>query len=428
MKLSPLLALPMSAAAMIRPQQAPSLCCFNVVRNDTLGGVLRETQTGDLVFGGPFQQMMFCLEQSPGTIFDTHGNKCSVEEYGHQFKCRPDASAPSKFRLEHGLDTSSALLTYDGGSAAFVACSAGFGHDGGYTLYSSSKAVTSNCQEVTLLAIDQSSGCFAPDDQSVPAPTAIRTTTRTTVVGTTSTSSVRSHQVLGSVSTTSSNAVANATSVSSSATATSVPSSLANATTLTVSRTTLVPSSTSNTSAIASASCTVADSAPSIAPIQIGFPTQDGISDTSANASITPTDNTIFQYRIPSSFVPAAGKLCALQFRLPFCSTLPSGYPCFDFSGSEQELLSNSGMVFSLTDGAGSISWNNSALQQVYPGEKPIFGTFNCNALPAEYGGDRKISWLASSVNQFALSFLQAGVGSASEYADGVGAWIVACS
>ncbi|KAK7952255.1 uncharacterized protein PG986_007983 [Apiospora aurea] len=419
MKPTPLLALPMSAAAMIRPQQASSRCCFSLINNDTIGGILREAQTGDLVFGGPFQPTTLCLEQSSGIISDTRGNRCSVGEPGHQFKCRPGAPAPSEFRLEHNLDTSSKLLTYDGGNAAFVACSAGFSHDGGHTVYSSSKAMSSNCQEVALIAIDQTSGCSAPVVQPAPAPTAIRTT-RTTVVGFTSTPSVRSHQVLGSASTASSKAAANATLVSGSVGATSVPSSVANATTFTVSRTTLVPSSTSNSSAIATASCAVADSAPSIAPIKIGFPTQDGISDTSANASITPTDNTIFQYRIPSSFVPAAGRLCALQFRLPFCSTLPPGYPCFNFSGSEQELLSNSGMVISVTDGAGSIPWNNSALQQVYPGETPIFGTFDCHALPVEYGGDRKISWLASSVNQFALSFLQAGVGSASEYADGI--------
>ncbi|KAK8048765.1 hypothetical protein PG994_010495 [Apiospora phragmitis] len=426
MKPCPLLALLMSVAAMIRPQQASSRCCFNLIKDGTLGGALRETQTGDLVFGGASQPVTLCLEKSTGTISDSLGNKCSVEEPGHQFKCRADAVAPSRFKLEHSLDTLSEL-TYDGGNAAFVACSAGFSNNGGYRVYSSSKVATSDCLELVLLAKDQTSGCFAPDDHPVSAPSAMRTTTKTTIVGITSTPDV-TQKILGSASTTSSRAAANATLATGSATATSISSSLADTTTFAVSRTTLAPSSTSNTSTSASASCMVAGSAPSIAPIQIGFPTEDGISDTSANVSITPTKSTMLTYRIPSSFAPTAGKLCALQFRLPFCSTLPSGYPCFDFSGSEQELLSNSGMVFSLTDGAGSIPWNSSALQQVYPGTTPIFGTFDCNALPAEYGGDRKVSWLASSVNQFSLSFMQAGVGSGSQYADGVGAWIVSCS
>ncbi|KAK7922974.1 hypothetical protein PG985_007045 [Apiospora marii] len=419
MKPSPILALPMSVAAMMQPQQASSRCCFNLVRNGTLRETLRETQTGDLVLGGASQPVTLCIDESTGTISDPHGHPCSMEEPGHQFKCRPGAIVPSHFGLEHGSDTSNGLLTYDSGNAAFIACSTGPSDNNGRMVYSSSKVATSNCLEVALLAIDQTSGCFAPRDQPVSAPAAIRTTTKTTILGMASTPSAKAHQVQGS---------SNTTTLSSSATVAPTPSSVVNTTTLAVSRTTLVPSSTSSTSTATSASCSVADSAPSIAPVLIGFPSQDGISDTSANASITPTNSTMFQYKIPSSFVPAVGKMCALQFRLPICSTLPAGYPCFDFSGSEQEMLSGSGMVFSLTDGAGTISWNNSALQQVYPGTTPIFGTFDCNGLPADYGGDRKISWLASSVNQFSLSFLQAGVGSASQYKDGVGAWIVACS
>ncbi|KAK6842492.1 hypothetical protein PG987_003352 [Apiospora arundinis] len=396
MKPSPLLALPMAVSAMIRPQQASSRCCFNVIRNGTRGGILRETQTGDLMFGGTLPPVRLCLDESAGTISDSHGNKCSMEEPGHQFKCHTGASPSSIFELERGLDTSSELLTYNGGNAAFVACSAGTKDGGRYSVYSSSKVATSECLEVKLIAIDQTSGCFAPDDQSGSAPAAMMTTTRrTTILGVTSTPSAEAQ------------AVKSGTTTADSAT-TFTSSRLASATTF--------------------ASCMVADSAPSIAPVKIGYPTQEGISDTSANASITPTNSTLFQYRIPSSFVPTAGKLCALQFRLPFCSTLPSGYPCFSFSGSEQEVLANSGMIFSLVEGSGAISWNNSALQQVYPGTTPIFGTFDCGALPTKYGGERNISWLASSVNQFALSFLQAGVGSGAQYEDGVGAWIVACS
>lgn len=372
--------------------------------------------------------MTLCIDESAGTISDPRGRKCSMEEPGHQFKCRPGTSGPSEFGLEHDSEISNGLLTYDGGNASFIACSTGPSDTEGHMVYSSSKAATSNCLEIALLAVNQTSGCFAPKDQPVSAPAVMKTATKTTILDTTSTPNAKSQHIQGSSNTITSQVVANATSFSSSAIAKLISSSLANATTFAVSKSTLAPPSTSSTSTVASASCSVADSAPSIAPVQIGFPTQDGIADTSANASITPTNSTIFQYKIPGSFIPAVSKMCALQFRLPICSTLPAGYPCFDFSGSEQEMLSGSGMVFSLTDGAGTISWNNSALQQVYPGTTPVFGTFDCNGLPAGYGGDRKISWLASSVNQFSLSFLQAGVGSASQYKDGVGAWIVVCS
>ncbi|KAG4217176.1 hypothetical protein PC116_g34343, partial [Phytophthora cactorum] len=45
----------------------------------------------------------------------------------------------------------------------------------------------------------------------------------------------------------------------------------------------------------------------------------------------------------------------------------------------------------------------------------------------AGYGEPRKMSWHVSSVRDFALEFLQAGVGQSAQFQDGVGAWIVPC-
>ncbi|KAK8083336.1 hypothetical protein PG996_002117 [Apiospora saccharicola] len=275
MKPSPFLALPMSVVALIHPQQASSHCCFNVVRNDTFGGPLRETQTGDLVLGGASEPVTLCIDESAGTVTDLHGHECSMEEPEYQFKCRSGALAPSNFGLEHRSDTSNGLLTYDGGNAAFIACSTEPSDNNGHTIYSSLKVAASDCLEVALLAVDQTSGCFAPRDQPVSAPAVIRTTTKTTIIGTASTPSANTHQIQGSQNTSTSKVVANATFFSSSTTATPIPSSMANTTALDASKTTPAPSSTSSTSTIASASCSVADSAPSIAPVQIGYPTQD---------------------------------------------------------------------------------------------------------------------------------------------------------
>jgi hypothetical protein len=153
----------------------------------------------------------------------------------------------------------------------------------------------------------------------------------------------------------------------------------------------------------------------------------DGAHNTGVNAAITATNSTIFHFSIPRDFASSSQQLCALQFRLPFCSELPAGYPCFNFTGSEQELSSNSGAIFSqFSAGEELPSWNNTALKQIYPGDKNVLGTFDCGA--STYGsGNRDVAWLASSVRNFGLQFKQAGVGS-SEFKDGVGAFIVACS
>ncbi|ORY59504.1 uncharacterized protein BCR38DRAFT_412519 [Pseudomassariella vexata] len=181
----------------------------------------------------------------------------------------------------------------------------------------------------------------------------------------------------------------------------------------------------------ASQSCSVSPSSPSIAPTKVGYPEQgapDGLHATSPNVSITPTDSTIFEYSVPKTFATKGQQLCGLQFRLPFCSTLEPGYPCFSFSGSEQEMGSNSGMNLALLEDDGFMSWNDTELHQVYPGEMVTFGTFECGTDVTSGAGDRKISWLVGSVRNFGLKFMQAGICPDAQFKDGVGAWIVQCS
>ncbi|RYO74980.1 hypothetical protein DL766_009097 [Monosporascus sp. MC13-8B] len=185
-----------------------------------------------------------------------------------------------------------------------------------------------------------------------------------------------------------------------------------------------------------SPTCTVPPSAPSIAPSRVGYPDPEapgGIHDSSSEVAISPKNITIFEYSIPPSFLPlhtsnsGLPPLCALEFRMPVCADLPKGYPCYHFSGLEQEILANSGINFVLRTGDDMATWDDTELHQVFPGENSIIGAFECAKLAGSYGGNREISWEASSVRNFSLEFLHAGVGNSPEFQNGIGAWIVPC-
>ncbi|KAI1204643.1 uncharacterized protein F4807DRAFT_446175 [Annulohypoxylon truncatum] len=175
-----------------------------------------------------------------------------------------------------------------------------------------------------------------------------------------------------------------------------------------------------------SQACSVAASAPSLSPYKLR-PGNSSVAGgaNAAEAAITPGSSTIFDYTISEDFLSkgaSKSSLCALQFRMPVCTSLPKGYPCYSFSGLEQEYLSDSGMTFHLEADDGNAPWNSTEVHQVFPGENTTIGVFECGQK-----ADRKMSWHVSSVREFALEFLQAGVGQNAEFQDGVGAWIVPC-
>ncbi|OIW23657.1 hypothetical protein CONLIGDRAFT_138015 [Coniochaeta ligniaria NRRL 30616] len=152
----------------------------------------------------------------------------------------------------------------------------------------------------------------------------------------------------------------------------------------------------------------------------------------SFTADISSKLRTIFQFDV-SDISPApysnrsSSRICGLQFRLPVCTQLPDGYPCYQFSGMEQEAVQRSGLRFSFAEGSAQLtSWSTQPLIQVWPGEDTIVGTFDCGELVRRTRGEKLvISWLAESVNGFVLHFLQAGVG---RYKDGVGVFVVSCT
>lgn len=150
------------------------------------------------------------------------------------------------------------------------------------------------------------------------------------------------------------------------------------------------------------------------------------------NVSISSTESTFFEFQIPPTFLAKSGKhssqdrLCALQFRLPVCADLPKKYPCFEWSGMEQQYTSKSGMEWrKFFDTIEDKSWLNDEFVQVTPGAPVTVSLFKCGV--DQTLEPRTIGWEAKGVNGWSIYFAQAGIGRQARWRDGVGAFIVAC-
>lgn len=302
---------------------------------------------------------------------------------------------------------------YDGGPGTFYACSVGVGADKYYNIFSALKPDKTNCVAVSLSLYDPTSGCLSAINSTAAIPTVV------TRQSTTNYWSTRTPEQ----------------SLSTSAATTTVTSSYSQVTSGVSGSTESASTTTEDTIGPVVGPthvCSVSPSSPSLAPIKLNWfdkSNPDHPKGNSANVSIIPARNTTFLYNIPQSFHPVRyGKrpLCGLQFRMPYCTELPKGYPCYHFTGMEQEELAESGMHFDLIIDDGQATWNGTELHQIYPGEQRILGTFECGAPAGSYAG-RQMSWSVSSVHQFGLEFLHAGVGSDAKFQDGIGAWIVPC-
>ncbi|KAI2639091.1 hypothetical protein GGS26DRAFT_375234 [Hypomontagnella submonticulosa] len=343
---------------------AACVCNFQLSSVGAVGGTVLEDHVGDLLLGGTFQQGGFSLDRTSKTIQDGLKHNCFIRSPDFQFRCYQGAVGTTKFDI--AKEDGKLFLTYDdiNGPGSFYACPSGSTADQVYDIFSQSKGA--ECKPVALALTNESPECSTVDSTIE---------TRSTVVSPTRSQGRQSSSPV----------------------------------------------------------CSVSPSAPSLAPFRLRPGNSSiliGGNTTSAEAAITPVNSTIFEYAISDAFISdsAAGKssLCALQFRLPVCTSLPKGYPCYSFSGLEQEVLANSGMNFHLMTEEGVTSWNQTELHQVFPGENTIIGTFKCGRAPA-YGVPLRIGWQVSSVRDFALEFIQAGVGHNAEFQDGIGAWIVPC-
>ncbi|KAI0134375.1 hypothetical protein BJ170DRAFT_196154 [Xylariales sp. AK1849] len=397
-----------AATTALALPQASSGCCFHLDSVGTMNETVEEDHGGHLVLGGSFQRGGFCLDMTSQTIEDSLGHNCFMRSPNYQFECYAGAVGSSVFDIVPSADGKT-KLAYDNGPGTFLACPT-TSVEQSYGIYSTIKTDKTACMQVALVLADQTSECAASNGTSSTASYMVPSTTQVALPVT-------------NTSTAMSTAKASGYAYGSGCGALSVVTAKPTQTPYQATTPPFAVPVTSNT-------CDVSPAAPSIGPSKLGYPeasAPDGVHDTTANASITPTNSTLFEYSIPQSFVTNSSQLCALQFRLPYCSTLPKGYPCFHFSGSEQERSSDSGMIFSSVEDSGGLIWDNTALHQVYPGDTTVIGTFKCGRNVTAYGA-RKMSWIASSVRNFALEFMQAGVGSEAEFMDGVGAWIVPCS
>ena len=382
-------------------RQTSSGCCFQLVSVGDLNAIVEEDGHGDLLVGGKSQDGGFCLDPTYRAIIGNHGRSFFIQDTSQQFGCFNsttgtltsfDITAPDIYRRSY--------LEYGNGTQVFHACPAGSANDQGYYIYADSKPDKTGCFEINLQLGNQSAGCDAQRTSTAGAAPMSTPPPMTIITTPAAQTDVREPVTQIGVE----------RAVATSASETNAPSQ----------------------------SCNIAPSAPSLVPVQVGQPdagAPGGIRDSEGEVSISPDNSTVFRYSIPPSFADASDggdgdssgapprQLCALQFRMPVCADLPAGYPCYHFSGLEQETLSNSGMSFALENGDGSaqVAWDDTALHQIEPGQNSIVGTFECG------DGGREIAWTATSVRNFSLEFLQAGVGDGSQFQDGVGAWIVPC-
>lgn len=403
--------------ANLSGRQSTPGCCFQLSSAGDLNAVVEESDGGGLLLGGSFQDAEFCLDKTTRTVKDRLGNSCFIQDPNQKLACVAGAAGPTAFDITQPDSYERSYLIYGNGTRLFHACPAGSANDKSYYIYSDGKPDKTGCFEVNLNIKDQASECHARNPTLIAsAPVSNKLLSTTTIPTSAST---------GVLPTVTYNPI---TQIG------LLPSTIPTTTTESGQPTTTTSTSSSLTS---SQTCMIASSAPSIAPNRVGYldPEASGIiRDSFSEVSISPKNSTIFEYSIPQSFIPANAsldgepQLCALQFRMPVCTELPKGYPCYDFSGLEQEILSDSGINFTLTVDDGMAVWDNTALHQVFPGEDSIIGTFECGRPAGSYGSSRRISWQASSVRNFSLEFLQAGVGDHPEFHDGIGAWIVPCS
>ncbi|KAI0394092.1 hypothetical protein F5Y17DRAFT_429394 [Xylariaceae sp. FL0594] len=386
------------AGLVLRPRQAADACCFGLESVGIVDEQVNESHVGGLSLGGPFQQGGFCLDKSTKKIQDTLNHGCFMRAPDEQFQCYAGLAGDREFEIEPAGSNGRQYLSYDEGQGNFWACPVGTGANTYYNLFSASKANTAGCSSVALSLYNISPACSAtPSNATVSA---LRVATKPRIRFGNSKPAPKRVPTQP-----------NYDQVPGAALWRRTPSSARKAT----------------------QSCSVSPTAPSIAPIKLGSTdasSPDGFKDSHGVASITYQNSTIFSYIIPNSFMPETSSgtapLCALQFRMPACTQLPDGYPCYSFSGLEQEFLSNSGMNWDLIFDDGQAPWNETELQQVTPEEDSILGTFECSRSSLPHGW-RQMSWNVSSVRNFGLQFLHAGVGNGSVFQDGIGAWIVPC-
>lgn len=399
----------LGVVASLSQRPPPSGCCFQLNSVGDLNAMVEEGQAGDLLLGGSLPEAVFCLNQKTGALKDDRGDTCFVQAPSRQLTCSIGSFGSTHFDITEPDTHGMSYLSYGDDIRRFHACPAPSASVKSYFIYSDNKPDSTGCFEITLNLKDPAAECHLNNTTTAGAASAIIPSTSQPMTGAPPSTSTMSMRTL-IPPTTRPVAVSTVEAVES-ATTTSMPG---------------IPSQT----------CTIPSSAPSLGPSRVGYPdakAPGGFHESSPEVSISSDNSTIFEYTIPPSFPPTNANvngtppLCALQFRMPDSSELAEGYPYYHYSGMEQEYSGHSGINFELLTGNDATTWDKTALHQVYPGDHPLIGTFDCAKLNVSEGGSHIVSWKATSVNNFFLDFLQAGVGDHPQFPDGVGAFVVPC-
>ncbi|KAI0141693.1 hypothetical protein GGR57DRAFT_401983 [Xylariaceae sp. FL1272] len=389
------------ASIMRPPQHTDDPCCFGLT---SLGlsrdAQVKQTSDGQLVLGGDYSQAGFCLEPSNNTILDGQGHSCSIDHDSRHFHCHAESTNATSFGLLPGVVHGEPFLMWLPGTMQgdtlqgdnFWACPTGPLPDPYYNIYAGDKfdmeSPDAGCLLMGLVLTEPTSTCeYSRNKTSNIFPR-------------------------GS------------------------------------SKTSQASSAVSSVEASPSATCILSDSSPSVAPSAIGIWDHGVSTESHHHVDITPRNYSEFAFSLSREFVephqtynqsanqsaesPDRQRTrCALEFRMPTCSQLPPGYPCYHFSGIEQEFLSNSGMNINLQlrmsfDGPDGSDWDNSTLHQVFPGDTTVIGTFDCTIAPEANDSVGYIQFEVFSVRGFSLSFEQAGSHNYN-FTDGIGMWVRRC-
>ncbi|KAM0333300.1 hypothetical protein ACHAQA_001961 [Verticillium albo-atrum] len=362
-------------------------CCFTLAVSGGFDGKLKYGTTGDFRVNSNFPEAFVCADEGMFKLQDNVGNNCRFDGPTMKLQCLSGISGQDMFYFDFGeaADGGEApiMLTYNGHDK-FLACpSDGPSSDAGsFVLYSKAKENQEGCVDVSLEQAGPSDGCFTRDSLQK-----FRSPTRSTP-----------DAVTGTIE--------------------EVPP--------------------------ARKSCTLTDLSTRLPAKRVGSGPLDWVEESpNGQVSINGENSTIFEFEMPPLWVnhprDAATRRCAVQFRVPVCSELPAGYPCFVWSGAEQQDSASSGMewfhvytrddVDPISRGAsiGPVDWAPwDSLYQLKSEEAITVGTFECG-VDRGAAVTRTISFLAKSVNGWTLSFAQAGMGAQSQWEDGVGAYVAAC-
>lgn len=372
-----------ASASAIQTSNQNSQCKFPMTAIFSTDGPVMNAAIGENRIGGGYLRGDYTI--SPPSLSDSQGHNCIVDPSSSRFYCSQYTRGNANF----GVDEDGNLM--HNGTSKWLACPVtGPDADGSFDIYTSSKANTTGCEDITIKTYvhDSWPRGYDTDYQLSSGDAAC--------------------QVLACPQS-----------------VTSHPTKTQSISAVAVSPTAPVPVSTSPTSTALDASCPT-----DISSGEYRFPllilpvspeTPDYAYGNSYVAYVSPDNTTVFNFDIPEE-EPYTGT-CALLFLFPYASQLGIENSPFYFSGLEEEEGENGGLDFALLTGVADpeLTYKTTpsidtdyGKTEVVPGNSYTIATFPCKSGEASYS--------VSSVGNVELDFFQ------DSEPDPIGLYIVPCS